>query len=62
MLADQPITTDRPAVVIDFAEITEAIVDLTRVLDWLGSTKTLPAAPAASMERLRRFSDKLQSG
>jgi hypothetical protein len=62
-IADQPIANqpDQPQpVFIDdlVAETAQAIVDLTKIVSYLASTKTLPVATEAAMMRLREFCER----
>ncbi len=47
---EQPIFIDELV-----AELAQAIADLTKVVDYLASTKTLPHAEAAANARLHEF-------
>jgi hypothetical protein len=63
-IADQPLTNDpqpAPPVFIDelVAETAQAVADLTRVVNWLASTKTPTGETAAAIERLRWFVERI---
>jgi hypothetical protein len=62
-IADQPIVNDqsRQPIFIDDAvvELFDAIADLTKVVDYLAATKTLPVSEAAAFARLHKFLEKL---
>lgn len=68
LIADQPVdrTASQQSAQPQFidevvAELVPAVVDLTRVIDYLASTKTLPLAQAAALSRLHDLCEKLQS-
>jgi hypothetical protein len=57
-IADQPIVNDQPQQPIFMDDVIEelfgAIADLTKVVDYLAATKTLPASEAAAFVRLHK--------
>ncbi|MHC2539127.1 hypothetical protein [Bradyrhizobium diazoefficiens] len=69
MIADQPIvdrTASQQSAQPQFidevvAALATAVVDLTKVVDYLAATKTLPLAEAAAHRRLHDLCEKLQS-
>jgi hypothetical protein len=65
MIADQPITEQPPAPPIfiedQIAELASAVADLTKVVVYLASTKTLPVSTEAAMLRLKEFCGRIQS-
>jgi hypothetical protein len=67
LIADQPITktTDQPTqpefIEGLVAETAQAIVDLTKVVTYLASTKTLPVSTEAAMMRLNEFCRRIQA-
>lgn len=69
MIADQPIVdrtaaqqTAQPQFIDEVvAALATAVVDFTKVLDYLASTRTLPLAEAAALRRLHELCEKLQS-
>lgn len=68
LIADQPVdrTASQQSAQPQFidemvAALAAAVVDFTKVIDYLASAKTLPLAEAAALRRLHDLCEKLQS-